>query len=65
MPKKTEKATPHNVSLYTTDLAIIERKMDELGISFSAAVRVLVRAGERGPATSPFTPIEGHNSYDH
>lgn len=41
------------------ELRIIERAMEAFGITQSAAIRMLVRRGARGPAVSPFTPTEG------
>lgn len=41
------------------DLLLIEAAMDATGESQSAVIRMLLRAGARGPATSPFTPTEG------
>jgi hypothetical protein len=40
------------------ELRIIHRVMADLGLNQSAAIRLLVRRGLRGPATSPFTPDE-------
>ena len=59
-PKDQGKLTTHNVGLYPRELAIVHRYMDDFGISFSGAVRILIRNGARGPATSPFTPTEGN-----
>jgi len=64
--KKTpaEKLTYVTVGFYAEELRVIHRTMDTLGVSFGAAVRMLVRSGARGPATSPFTPTEGHDHDD-
>ena len=41
------------------DMLLIQSGMDATGESQSAVIRMLLRAGARGPATSPFTPAEG------
>lgn len=60
-PKKDpdDRMTYVTVGLTARELRIVQRTIDTLGYSQSAAVRALIRAGARGPATSPFTPIEG------
>lgn len=60
-PKKDPDQRLKNITvgLEERDLKIVQRTMDLLGCSQAAAVRALIRAGARGPATSPFTPIEG------
>lgn len=47
------------VGFTPADLLIIERVMHDTGESQSAVIRLLLRAGARGPATPPFTPTEG------
>ena len=60
-PKKdpADKLTPHTVYLGKRELQIVQRLMNELGYEKSAAIRSIIRRSGRGPATSPFTRIEG------
>ncbi len=54
-----DNVTRVTAGLYAEELAIVNRWMDNLGYTQSAAIRALIRAGARGPATSPFTRNEG------
>lgn len=60
-PKKdpADRITRVTAGLYAEELAIVQRWMNDLGYSQNAAIRALIRAGARGPATSPFTRTEG------
>lgn len=58
MKHSREKPTYVTAGFYPTEIEIIHRTMNDLGVSKSAALRLLVRAGARGPAMSPFTPSE-------
>jgi hypothetical protein len=41
-----------------TELRIIERTMESLGCSQSAAVRILIRKAAQAASASPFVPTE-------
>jgi hypothetical protein len=60
-PKKdsTDKLEYHNVGFYAEELQLIHQYMDDLGVSFGAAVRIIVRNARRRSATKPFTRNEG------
>lgn len=61
-PKKRRKVgnyTYLTVGFTDGDLTIIDRKMNDLGVDQSTAIRLLLRRGARGPGSSPFTPTEG------
>lgn len=64
-PKKdpADRTTQISVGLTQRELQIVERTMNQLGIDRNPAIRLLIRAGERGlAATTPFTPIEGNDT---
>ncbi len=41
------------------DMRLIQSGMETTGESQSVVIRMFLRRGARGPATSPFTPAEG------
>lgn len=59
-----DQLTYSSIGFTPRDLRIIAKTMRDLGVSKGAAVRILVRRGASGPATSPFTPIEGIDDQD-
>jgi len=62
-PKKdpADRTTQVSIGLTEHELRIVEHTMNQLGVSRSSAIRALIRAGARGPASSPFTPAEGND----
>jgi hypothetical protein len=46
------------VGLGPTEQRIVDRYVEQMGVSQSYAIRVLIRSGAQGPARSPFTPEE-------
>lgn len=57
--RKIGNQTYITVGFTDRDIRIIEQTMERLDVDQSTAIRALIRRGNRGPATSPFTPIEG------
>jgi hypothetical protein len=60
-PKKdpADRVTQVSIGLTARELHIVQHTMEQLGVDRSSAVRALIRAGARGPASTPFTPAEG------